>query len=265
MCTGTRSFRSIFSSTTKLRNSSSYGRRYQCERMLKMNGWHKTNRRFGNEAVSRFIQLIDLDRKHIAGQVFTCSKCELEMVAADFKQLRLSPVDNSDTKRLHSVVIDAKVIGLLKKSGELTDHHDVLSGVSRLQVRLSAKRPPQNAVVMFIKNVRNCISKVRNQRIVQCGRGSSASFNKIGGFEEGYMIRRNHLFVRLSDMKNHGNTSAQKTDSNVMKLIGIIRWYINNTACLCPAGTDCVMNPVHGGDVTKVVCGEQRRKLENSE
>lgn len=113
ICASTRAFRSAYSSTNKLQFTPGYTRRYATGRMAKVNGWHKANRRNSNDAVRRFIVLIDIDSKTVAGQLFTCSKCEVPMVPRDFKQIGLDPIVHEGLKRLHSVVIDAKVIGLL--------------------------------------------------------------------------------------------------------------------------------------------------------
>lgn len=70
-CNGTRSFRYVYTTTTKLRHSPSCNRSYERERMFKMGAWHQSNRRFGNDALRRFIQLVDLDSESITGKIFT--------------------------------------------------------------------------------------------------------------------------------------------------------------------------------------------------
>lgn len=42
-------------------------------------GGTKGNRQIGNDAIRLYMQLIDLDRHNIAGQISICPKCELEM------------------------------------------------------------------------------------------------------------------------------------------------------------------------------------------
>lgn len=166
MCNGTRAFRSVYSSTTKLDHTASYNRCYVCGRMSKLDGWHQMNRRVGNDAVGRFINLIYLDSTEVAGQIFTCPKCEIDMEPSEYKQLGLDPSLNRNAKRIRSVFIDAKLIGLLKDDDGGVDKHDVLTGTPGLKVRMLPKRPVHNAMTIIIKTVRNCIFKVRNSASV---------------------------------------------------------------------------------------------------
>lgn len=61
-------------------------------------------------------------------------------------------------KRLAGIVIDAKVIALLKESVEASDQHDVLDDATGLATRIMATRELQNAIKMFLKLVISCIS-----------------------------------------------------------------------------------------------------------
>lgn len=71
MCGNTRSFSSVYSSTRSIQFTASYDRRYETNRMSKMGGIHKQNRRAGNYAIRRFTELIDLDNENVAGRIFS--------------------------------------------------------------------------------------------------------------------------------------------------------------------------------------------------
>lgn len=106
-----------------------------------MSGNHKTNRRNANEAIRRLIQVIDMDRKDVAWELYYCKKCEVPMGPLDIKQLGLDPDEYNGRKRLHRIVIDGKVIALLKDGAESTDQHDILRGVTGLDSKVVSNRP----------------------------------------------------------------------------------------------------------------------------
>lgn len=58
------------------------------------------------------------------------------MTKLDFKQLGLQPGEHEGKKRMHSVVIDEKVIPLLKETKDSGDPPDVLTGVSGLNCKI---------------------------------------------------------------------------------------------------------------------------------
>lgn len=188
--------------------------------MEKIDGTHNTNRRFVNDAVRKFIHLIDLDSENISGHFFTCRKCEVPMADSEFSQLGLAPLQNAGKKRLHSVVIDAKVIALLNDTDEVVDRHDNPTVVTGLNVRNVKNRLTQNALKLFLKTVRNTISKIRNH----IGASGTANGNEIAS----HCLQDGHLLVRLRKMKDHGSNKSQSDRVKVMKYISIIRWYMDN-------------------------------------
>lgn len=262
MCNNARSFRSVYTTTNKLNHTPSYNRRYDSERVSKLEALHKSNRRVGNDAVRRFIQLIDLDSVNVGGQIFTCKKCEAPMDEYDFKQLGITAEQCGEAKRLRNVVIDAKVKGLLKDSSYIRDHHDVLTGAPGLKVRIFSQRFTQNAITALIKTVCSCVSKVRKVRAQTVG-DDARSMKSIGKPEDGYMVRREYLIVSLWDMRR--NMKGKSVDTRLDEYIQVIKWFIDNTACLCRDGEQCLIAMDTNEDASEFLCRKLRRKLANSE
>lgn len=65
-------------------------------------------------------------------------------------------------------------------------------------------------------------------------------------------------------MKSHGITNGQKSETNIMKYIGKVCWFMDNTECLCPVDTNCLQNTDNNDDATEVFCASLRRILEIS-
>lgn len=63
----------------------------------------------------------------MTGRMFSCERCEVPMNELDFKQLGLDPKENEGREIMRSVVIDAKVIPLLKETEDKCDRHDVVT------------------------------------------------------------------------------------------------------------------------------------------
>lgn len=195
MCGSTRSFRSVYGSTRKWQFTASNGRRYQMGRISKISGHHKCNRRTANEAMRRLIQLMDIDRKDVAEELFSCEKWEKDMGPLDFKQLGRYPDVHRGRKRLHSVVIDGKVIALLKDGGSIDDRHNVLRGVTVLDSKIVPNRMMQNAIILLLKGVRNYITRHRNLR----GKGKQGNPDETES--DGYAVVDNYIYVRILDMR----------------------------------------------------------------
>lgn len=228
--------------------------------MTKRNGWHKANWGNGNDAVRRFMQLIGFDTECVAGQLFTCRKCEIPMRAAEFKKLGLDPVVHDGRKRFHSIVIDATFIGILKKYKRATDRHDTLHAASGLQARLLTNRKAKDAVKMFLKLVRSCITRQRNrcatagQAVQQDGGGDSTANN-------GHIVCSEYLHISLAEMKKHGARNTRSTAANISDGIATVRWYVDKITCICPRRADCGLGT--GGD-REVKCAQHRTKLARS-
>lgn len=218
MCGGTRAFRSVYKTTRSVQLMPSYARRYETSIMKKWEGCFEGNRRNANKAVRLFINLMDLDSKEVASQVFSRSKCEVTMNADDFEQLGLDPVEHDGMKRLHSVVVDAKIMSLLKESRPEDDKHDVVTGVTGLTTRIIKKRNNQNALKLMMKTVRHAISRHRNRRSV----GAEARMDGGDMFE----VVNGHLRLGLWDIGQHGSTKAQCARPKVLDYISICRWYV---------------------------------------
>lgn len=132
MCSNTRSFRDLYQTTAKLHRTASYMRRFNTDRLTTLRLSHRPNRRTDNYAIRQFIMDIEVERSDISDQLFSCSKCEVEMGKEDFEQLGLNAHEHAGTKCFKSVVIDAKAMSLLKEGAPNSDVHDVLSGVTGL-------------------------------------------------------------------------------------------------------------------------------------
>lgn len=264
MCNGTRAFRSVYNTTNKLHHSTSYSRRYVCERMWKIDGWHNRNRRLGNDAVRQFIRLIDLDSRSVAGEIFTCPKCEDDMEPSDYVQLGMNAEENCNLKRIRSVVIDAKVVGLLKDDNASCDRHDVLTGAPWLKVRMLPKRPLQDTITIFVKTLRNCILKVRNKKtVVVTYKGNN--YTDDCSPDDGYMVRREHLFVRLQEMRGNCSTKGQKKATKLTEYMSTIRFLIDGTCCICMDGSNCLQELHHDKGASEVLCAPLRCSLQKRE
>lgn len=99
-----------------------------------LNASHRPNRRVANDAIRKYIHAIDIDAEEVSGTLFSCSKRELEMEPSGNVQLGLDANEHHGKKRLRGVVIDEKVVFLLKESERPSDEHDVVNGVSGLNV-----------------------------------------------------------------------------------------------------------------------------------
>lgn len=127
------------------------------------------NRGLANKSIRHFINLLDVDSHSIARQVLSCEKCEVEMAEVNFKQLVSKQLgfeesQNRGLKRLRSVVVDAKVMSLLKETRPKNDEHEVLIGVTGLSTRMVNKRDNQNAIKILLKTVWNAIKTHINMR-----------------------------------------------------------------------------------------------------
>lgn len=85
------------------------------------------------------------------------------MTESDFKQLGMERDGNVGLRRLNSVMIDAKVVPLLKDMDQYGYCHDTLrvTPASGLESRIVCTRDTKNALRMFLKTVRSCISQAR--------------------------------------------------------------------------------------------------------
>lgn len=63
------------------------------QRMFKLSGWNKGNRRVANDSMRYFIQSIDMDGEMISSnspnslKLFSCPKCEVPLTSSDYAQL----------------------------------------------------------------------------------------------------------------------------------------------------------------------------------
>lgn len=134
------------------------------------------------------------------------------------------------------MVIDAKVIALLKESRKATDGHDVVHAVSGISTQIISTRDFQNALKGFTLLVRSCIVRRRGKQ------GNEMGFigELISGIER-YILRDGKLYIRLGAMIHHGTTKGQMEHGKVIEYINVIRWYINPNCCLC-SGEDRVLS-----------------------
>lgn len=258
MCSGTSSFRSVYRSTRSHQYTPSYSRRYETGTMSKWNGIYKGNRRYANDAVRHFINLMDLDSTAIAHQVYSCKKCELPMTQEDYVQLGLDREQHPGMKRIHSVVVDAKVMALLKDGDGEHDAHDVLTAAKGLNTCIVRKRDNQNAIKILVKTIRHVISNHRNRRVSRMSVSTETP--------EGYEQHEGYLRIRLWDMAKFGSTKVQTTRSKVKEYISISRWLVDNNSCLCSGDLKCESSSIKSGNAsTSKPCDDLRKTLSKAE
>lgn len=208
MCSyNTKSFRNVYQTVRNLHHLPSYRCRFDTGRLHTLPATHKSSRRNENDAVRQFILSIDVETASVAQQVYSYRKCEVEMTDSDFLQFRLGPEQKKGLRRLNSVVVDAKVIPLLKDGGVCTDVHDLLHATTGLKPVIVRTRVNQSAVKNFIKLVRSCIGSARRMVFQENGNAANRS--------EDYVIEEECLFIRLGAMKKHASTKNQCTRAKV--------------------------------------------------
>lgn len=143
---------------------------------------------------------MDLDSDIASGKLFSCDKCEVDMDMTDFQQLGVVPKEYEGVKRLKSVVVDAKVVALLKDGETERDEHDIIHSGNSLSNRIIKNRHTQNAMCMFLKTVKRA-GHWRRQGAALLRSTSSAKVLKNGSF-----VKDGKLFVRLGGMSRHGTT-----------------------------------------------------------
>lgn len=223
MCSNTNSFRAVYETTSRLKFTASYRRKFDAGRLTVLTVIHKSNRRNANDAIRIFIMSVDLSSENTCTQVYSCSKCEQPVNECDRKQLGMSESEAIGKKRLSGVVIDSKVIALLKESGEATDEHDELHAVNGLSTRVVPTRDLQNAMKLFIKLVRSCIGMRRGAR-QNAGVDSSTKMGK-----DRFRVRNRKLYVRLGAIVYYCTTKGQMERMKVIEYIKIIRCYVDST------------------------------------
>lgn len=174
------------------------------------------------------------------------------MEHSDYVQLVLDPIQNKGKKRLRGLVIDAKVVALLKETEGPSDEHDVLSGVSGLKIRIVRNRPTQNALRMFLNAVRSSIARARNKRASGCMDGTGNLYYKL------FSVKDRYMYIRLEVMRQHASSKGQSDVRKVAQYSNIIRWYIDNDACMCD-GSYGIVKGEH------VECAEERKKMSGTE
>lgn len=106
----------------------------------------------------KFIASIDVDSDDVTTQVYTCQKCEVDLDQFDIKQLEWNEEMSRGKKRLKGVVIDGKVVALLKDLGPASDNHQILQVAKGIRTRVVTNCVAQNAMRLFIKLVRSVLA-----------------------------------------------------------------------------------------------------------
>lgn len=247
MCSTTNSFRSVYQSSRRICSLPSYRRRFQTGTLKTLEGEHKSSRRVGNDALREFIQCIHLEDDGLSNQLFSCKRCEVDMTESDFKQLGMDSEGNEGLKRLSSVVIDAKVVPLLKDMEKFGDPHETLRVTPGLQSRIMRTTETKNALRLFLKTVRSSIAQARRMDFG----------NERSGRCEQYEMCDGQLYIRLGAMSKHGKTKRQCSRSSIIDYIGIIRWYIDPQTCLCQGSARTL-------SMNHPTCASRRMKLEET-
>lgn len=178
----------------------SYQRKFTTNRLNKLRSIFKGNRRVANGAVRKFIEQLDIVSDGPSRQLYSCAKCEVPMVDSDFKQLDIDRVSHGSFKKLLGVVIDAKVVHLLKEGHEVNDCHDQLTSVTGLKTKMIGNRETQAAVKLFIKTV---VSKIKRKAMRGAAGGHPEDPSEDGDAVNFMLCRGDTMYFRLSAMKHH--------------------------------------------------------------
>lgn len=148
-----------------------------------------------------------MESRDISRQLYSCTVCEENVLESDLKQLGISAEQAHGKKRLKGVVVDAKVVALLKYCKTPSDSHDVLKAVGGIPTRVIFNRDTQNAMRYFVKLVRACIANKKNG-----GHGETSDIRS-----ENYIFRGGYLYIRLLGMTKYGATKGQCERAKVLQ------------------------------------------------
>lgn len=165
MCSNTNSFRAVYETVTKLRCSPTFNCRFISGRLRKLQSTHKPNRRVANDAMRKFINSIDVEGDDNCKELYTCEKCEVTVDQSDIKQLGLDADSANGKKIFKGVVIDGKVVALLKELGPASDNHDILQSEKGIRTGVVTNRDTQNALRLFFKLTRSVLVSVMSGKV----------------------------------------------------------------------------------------------------
>lgn len=154
------------------------------------------------------------------------------MEKSEFTRLRLYRKRFQDAKRLKGIIIDTKVVPLLKEGTKDEDSNDVLQSVSGLNRKIITNRDRQNVLRLLLKPVKWTVNHRKSDAVSSSvnGNGSSDVLRQL-------LVRntnRNGLFfVRDGIMKRQSCTKIQREKVKVIEYINIVRYYIDPKFCLC--------------------------------
>lgn len=126
-------------------------------------------------------------------------------------------------KRLRGVVIDAKVVALLKEAWRPADIHETLKAATGLPTRTVQRRDAQNAIKCFLKLVRSSIASRRSSF-------GAAKEPRSSPDSASYLVHVGRLQVGLGAMRKHGTPKGQCDRKTVIVYVNIIKWYLDSTA-----------------------------------
>lgn len=132
-------------------------------------------------------------------------------------------------KRLTGVVIDAKVVHLLKDGNVVNDQHSVLNSINGVNTKVVGNRENQQAVKLFIKMVH---SEMKKSSSVGSGQEEFRTGSDEGGQVKG-MKKEGTMDFSLNAMKKHVSKKAKNNDRKMKQYIDIIRFYVYDQCCLC--------------------------------
>lgn len=209
------SFRSIFELTSNLQNTRSYRQKYENKRLDFLAPECKRDRRLANQAMGQFCSNIDLkDSSACTQTLFSCRTCEGFLGDNDFEQLGLVGKYIPYAKRFKSLVMDGKVTGALRDFPVRLDV-ELLVVAKGLPSKVVNNRITRTALKNLTKGLRRMI------RAVEYGRGVD--------FSKNICLKDGEVKFRLgSVMELKGVTKG-----NYDEQMRIMRWYCDNTSCLC--------------------------------
>lgn len=233
MCANTNSFRAVYDSVTKLYCYDSYNYRSNTGRLAKLRVAHTPNRRIGNEAMRKFISAIDIESHDVCKKLYSCDKGDVALEKSDRLQLGSSEEEAHGRKRLKGVVVDGKVVALLKDLGACSNSHDVLKSTPGIAFRLVTNREAQNEMRMFSKLFRSVTAAMTAR-----GRDlHTDAVHSAGGAR--YIVVHGVCHICVGALLKHGNTRTQRKASKLTNYVAIIKAGVDLVCCLCSALDRC--------------------------
>lgn len=156
-----------------------------------------------------FINAIDIESLGINKQLYSCPKCEVQLEPTDLKQMGWNKAQCAGRKRLKGVVVDGKVVALLKDLGQACDSHEGLQSTKGISTRVVSNREATNAICVLLKLARSVAARIRSN-------GYNGNVRSVCNSGETMFISRNGIcHMRLTSLLKYASTKAQAKKSKI--------------------------------------------------